>query len=153
MSTNHIIDQPHTPIRSNQGRATTAEPTLAIPPGYRRAIRFGANWTLSISPYMILYFIMVLAIGAGDSGSIEQTLEFAGRSPAAFGATVLLDGLFHVLFFVTATTLFAVLRLRWPVRASLILVCGAWQMLIGFTKGLSSFLIFTSLGAAYVTGK
>jgi len=39
---------------------------------------------------------------------------------------------------------------RWPVRASLILVCGAWQMLIGFTKGLSSLLMFTSLGTAYI---
>jgi len=152
MSTNQVIDQPRTPSLSNQTQTLTTEPTLAIPPGYRGAVRFGANWTLIISPYMILYFIIVLIIGLGDSAGIEQILEFAGTAPAAFGATVLLDGLFHVLFFLTAATLFAVLRLRWPVRASLIMVCGVWQMLMGFTKGFSSFLIFTSLGAAYVAG-
>jgi hypothetical protein len=133
-------------------QAGATESIIEIPPGYRRAIRLGANWTLIISPYMILYFILVLAIGMGDAGTISQALEFAGTSPLAFGATVLLDGLFHVLFFGTVATLVAFFRVRWPMRASLLLVCGAWQMIIGFAKGLSSFLIFTSLGAAYVAG-
>jgi hypothetical protein len=79
-------------------------------------------------------------------------LEIAGTMPAVLGATVLLDGLFHVLFFVTVATLYAVLRVRWPVRASLLLVCGAWQMLMGATKAYSSLFTFTSLGAAYVAG-
>ena len=127
---------------------------IEIPPGYHRAIRFGANWTMITSPYLLLYFIAIAVSGGADSlsGDIGKTLEMAGKSPAVFGATVLLDGLFHVLFFVTAVTLFAALRLRWPVRASLILVVGAWQMIIGFTKGLSSLYTFTSLGAAYVAG-
>ena len=101
---------------------------IEIPPGYHRAIRFGANWTMITSPYLLLYFIAIAVSGGADSlsGDIGKTLEMAGKSPAVFGATVLLDGLFHVLFFVTAVTLFAALRLRWPVRASLILVVGAW---------------------------
>ena len=129
-----------------------SESLIEIPPGYQRGIRFGANWTLFISPYLILYFIMVIAIEGASSDDIGQTLELAGKSPVAFGATVLLDGLFHVLFFVTVVTLFTALRLNWPVRASLILVCGAWQMLMGFTKALSSLLTFTQLGAAYIAG-
>ena len=129
-----------------------SESLIEIPPGYQQAIRFGANWTMFISPYLILYFVMVIAIGGASSDDIGQTLEFAGKSPVAFGATVLLDGLFHVLFFVTVVTLFATIRLTWPVRASLILVCGAWQMLMGFTKALSSLMTFTQLGAAYIAG-
>ena len=135
----------------------TPESIIEIPQGYHRAIRFGANWTLVTSPYLILFFIAIFAMGGAESvsGEIGQTLEIAGKSPAVFGATVLLDNLFHVLFFITAVTLFAVLRLRWPVRASLILVSvvsGAWQMMAGVTKGLSSLFTFTSLGAAYVAG-
>jgi hypothetical protein len=153
MSTDQVIEQPRTStLFSEERQATTTASSLDIPSGYHRAIRFGANWTLITSPYMILYLIVVLAIGLNDSSSIRQMLDFAGRSPVAFGATVLLDGLSHVLFFVTFVTLFAVIRLRWPVRASLIMVAGAWQMIIGFTKALSSFITFTSLGAAYVAG-
>lgn len=132
----------------------TAESIIEIPPGYHRWIRLGANWTLITSPYLLLYFILFLAIGGESSisGEIAQTLEIAGKQPVVFGATVLLDGLFHVVFFVTVVTLFAAFRLRWPVRASLLLVAGAWQMIMGFTKGLSSLYTFTSLGDAYVAG-
>jgi len=153
MSANHIIDQSNTPTCFSQERqAMTTTASLPIPPGYQRAIQFGANWTLITSPYLILYFVIVLMIGLGDSEGIGKTLAFAGTSPIAFGTTVLLDGLFHVLFMVTAVTLFAVLRVRWPVRASLILVGGTWQMLMGFTKTLSTLYTFTSLGAAYLAG-
>jgi len=130
------------------------EPTLQIPPGYERWIRYGANWTLLISPYLILYFVLIIAIGGASIGStnIRATLELAGKSPFVFGTTVMLDGFFHVLFFPTVVTLFSALRLRWPVRASLLLVFGTWQMLMGFTKALSSWFTFTHLGAAYVSG-
>jgi hypothetical protein len=80
-------------------------------------------------------------------------LRFAGESPLEFGAIVVLDGLFHVLFFVTVVTLFAALRSRWPVRGSLLLVFGAWQMVVGFTKAPSTWFTFTHLGAAYVGGE
>ena len=36
----------------------TTESNFQIPSGYERGIRFGANWTRIISPYMILYFIL-----------------------------------------------------------------------------------------------
>ena len=35
-------------------------------------------------------------------------------------------------------------------QASLILVCGTWQMLLGFTKGMISSFVFPSLGSAYL---
>ncbi len=124
-----------------------------IPPGYERAVRFGANWTMIISPYMIIYFILFIVLdGAKSSENITTMLEFAGNSPFAYKAIVLLDGLFHALIFVTIVALFASLREAFPVRASLILVCGTWQMLMGFTKGLISSITFTQLGSAYITG-
>src|SRR5918911_2275566 len=106
------------------------EPLLEIPPGYERWIRHGTEWTMLISPYLILYFALVFAVGGASIGSssVGATLQFAGRSPLAFGAIVVLDGLFHVLFFATVVTLYAAVRSRWPVRASLLLVFGAWQM-------------------------
>ena len=133
---------------------TSPEPLLEIPPGYERWIRYGANWTQLISPYMILYVALIFLIGGASIGSADMgaTLELAGKFPLVFGTTVMLDGLFHILVFVTAVTLFATLRQRWPVRASLLLVFGTWQMLMGFTKGLSSWFTFTHLGAAYVAG-
>jgi hypothetical protein len=104
-----------------------------------------------LSPYMVLYFILIVLLEGGDnSGDLAAELSFAGDSPAAFQAIAVLDGLFHVLFFITTVTLFAMLRAAYPVRASLLLVCGAWQMLLGFTKGLFSAYTYTSLGSAYI---
>lgn len=130
----------------------TIEANFQIPSGYERGIRFGANWTMIISPYMILYFLLIILIGdVSASGDVNAELTFAGNSPVANKVIAILDGMFHVLFFITTVTLFAALRLAWPVRASLILVCGAWQMLMGFTKGLFSSFTFTQLGSAYLT--
>ena len=130
------------------------DPLLEVPPGYERWIRHGAEWTMLLSPYLMLYFVLVFALGGASIGSssVGATLQFAGSSPLEFGAIVVLDGLFHVLFFATVVTLFAALRSRWPVRASLLLVFGAWQMVVGLTKALSSWFTFTHLGAAYVGG-
>lgn len=125
---------------------------IMIPSGYERGIRFGANWTMIISTYMILYFVLIIILEGGDSsGDLAAELTFAGTSSLAYKTIAILDGLFHALFFVTTVTLFAILRLTYPVRASLILVCGAWQMLMGFTKGLFSSFTYTSLGSAYLT--
>jgi hypothetical protein len=130
------------------------ESAFRVPSGYERGVRFGANWTMIISPYMILYFILIIVLG-GESGSGDVTAEltFAGNSPIAFKAIAILDGLFHALFFITTVTLFAILRSTFPVRASLILVCGAWQMLMGYTKGMFSSYTFTGLGSAYITAE
>lgn len=126
--------------------------TFQIPSGYERGIRFGANWTMAISPYLILYIILVFALNnPNDSGNIVTTLEFAGRSPTAYKAVVLLDGLFHALSFVMVVSLYAMLREAFPIRASLIMVFGAWQMIVGYTKGLISSYVFTQLGSAYLT--
>lgn len=129
------------------------ESNFRIPSGYERWVRFGANWTMIISPYLILYLILTIALKyENDPTSALITLEFAGNSPIAYKALVLLDGLSHVLAFVTMVTLFMALRRAYPVQASLILVFGAWQMFIGFTKGLYSSHVFTQLGSMYLTG-
>ena len=132
--------------------STSDHPRFQIPAGYERWIRLGATWTMIISPYMILYFIMVFALGRGgdDTNNFATLLESAGRSPTPYIATVFLDGLFHALAFVTFVTLFAMLRVDFPVQANLILVCGAWQMLMGFTKGLIASYVFPRLGIAYI---
>src|SRR5262245_53638442 len=124
-----------------------------IPSRYERGVRFGANWTMVTSPYLILYVILVFSVSnPNDSGIMPATLEFAGGSPIAYRALTLLDGLSHVLGFVTLVTIYAILREAFPVRASLIVVGSAWQMLIGFTKGLMASNVFTQLGSAYLAG-
>lgn len=44
-----------------------------------------------ISPYSILYLIVIFAVGfaSGTAGDMGQTLEFAGKSPVAYGTAVL----------------------------------------------------------------
>src|SRR5215216_2398734 len=131
--------------------STSDDAHFRIPSGYERWVRFGAKWTMIISPYLILYFIMVIVLGTvDDSNNMAGTLEFAGKSPIPYIAVVFLDGLFHALAFVTFMTLFTALRLNFPVQANLILVCGAWQMLMGFTKGLIASFVFPRLGIAYL---
>jgi hypothetical protein len=125
-------------------------PNVDVEAGYRKAVRFGGLWSMIISPYLILYFGLIIALGQANNATVSQELEFAGRNPFGFGINVFLDGFFHVLFFVTVTALFIVLRKRWPVMAALILVFGAWQMFIGFTKALNSFIALTTLGNAYL---
>ena len=51
---------------------------------------------------MILYFIMVIALGGGgdDSNNFSTLLESAGKAPIPYIAVVFLDGLFHGLAFV-----------------------------------------------------
>src|SRR6266540_3152169 len=131
--------------------STSDDSRFRISSGYERWVRFGANWTMIISPYLILYFIMVIALGSGDdSNNMDALLKSAGTSPTSYIAIVFLDGLFHALVFVTFVALFASLRESFPVQANLILVCGAWQMLMGFTKGLIASFVFTRLGTAYL---
>jgi len=140
-----------TDVRALQVKSTSNDLHFQIPPGYERWVRLGATWTMIISPYLILYFIMVIVLGAVDNANnMGGTLEFAGKSPVPYIATVFLDGLFHALAFITFVTLFTALRLTFPVQANLILVCGAWQMLIGFTKGLIASYVFPRLGMAYL---
>src|SRR6266496_6430823 len=140
-----------TDVRALQVKSTSNDLHFQIPPGYERWVRLGATWTMIISPYLILYFIMVIVLGAVDNANnMGGTLEFAGKTPVPYIAVVFLDGLFHALAFVTFVTLFAVLRLTFPVQANLILVCGTWQMLMGFTKGLIAYYVFPRLGMAYL---
>jgi len=142
-----------TDIATLHAESSRDDSHFQTPFGYERWVRFGANWTMIISPYMILYFILVIALGGGrdDSNNFATLLESAGKSPIPYIAVVFLDGLFHALAFVTFVTLFTVLRVTFPVQANLILVCGAWQMLMGFTKGLIASYVFPRLGMAYLT--
>ena len=141
-----------TDIATLHAKSTSDDLHFQIPFGYERWARFGANWTMVISPYMILYFILVIALGGGgdDTSNFATLLESAGKSPIPYIAVVFLDGLFHALAFITFLTLFTVLRVNFPVQANLILVCGTWQMLMGFTKGLIASYVFPRLGMAYL---
>src|SRR6266498_852172 len=143
-----------TDIATLHVESTSDDSHFQLPSGYERWVHFGANWTMVISPYLTLYFIMVIALGAGgdNSNNMDALLKTAGSSPISYIAVVFLDGLFHALVFITFVALFASLRESFPVQANLILVCGAWQMLMGFTKGLISSITFTQLGSAYITG-
>ena len=104
--------------------------------------------------YLVFSAAAIFVVGGSPVllGDIPAMLELAGRTPTAFGAAVLLDGTFHILFLVSAVTLYMALKGSWPVRSAIILGCGFWQMIVGFTKGLSSFFMFTPLGSAYVAG-
>jgi hypothetical protein len=142
-----------TTIATLHVESSSEDSHFRIPSGYERWVRFGANWTMIISPYLILYFMLMIASGGGgdDSNNFATLLESAGKSPIPYITVVFLDGLFHTLALVTFATLFAVLRVNFPVQVNLILVCGAWQMLMDFTKGLISSYVFPQLGLAYLT--
>jgi hypothetical protein len=141
-----------TDIATLHAESSLDDSHFQVPFGYERWVRFGANWTMIISQYMILYFIMVIMFGTlDDSNNMAGTLEFAGKSPIPYIAVVFLDGLFHALAFITFLTLFTMLRVTFPVQANLILVCGVWQMLMGFTKGMIASYVFPRLGMAYLT--
>ena len=130
----------------------TKEPDRVWEPNYETSIRFGANWTLLSSAYLIVVGVVLIAAGGFEmlTGEIEPWLQIAGNRPVFFAAGVLLDGLFHAVFFVTVVTLYTFMRERMPIRAILLLVFGAWQMILGLTKGFSSLLTFAALGEAYV---
>ncbi len=129
---------------------------LQIPPGSGRGIRFGAIWTMAVTaPYFLLFvvvsLVIVLLTGVQPPREFGSAgLEFAGKFPAAVVVGQLVEGLQHVVLFVSFVTLFAALRRRWPVRASLILVFGAAQMIVGTTKVMIVQLMFIRLGDAYV---
>ena len=139
-----------TDVAALQVDSTANNLDFRIPPGYERWVRLGATWTVIISPYLILYFIFVIAFGGDNSSNMPTLLESAGGSPISYIAVVFLDGLFHALAFITFLTLFTALRVTFPVQANLFLVCGAWQMLMGFTKGLIASYVFPRLGMAYL---
>jgi hypothetical protein len=144
-----------TDIATIHVESTSDDSRFRIPSGYERWVRFGANWTIVISPYLILYTIMVFVLGGGgdDTNNFANLLDTVGHSPIPFIAVVFLDGLFHALAFITFLTLFTVLRVAFPVQASLILLCGVWQMLMGFTKGLIASYVFPRLGMIYLTAE
>jgi hypothetical protein len=78
-------------------------------------------------------------------------LEQAGRYPSLLTIPSLVDGATHVFAFVSALTVFAVVRARWPVRSALLLVLAALQMAFGMDKAVTTSYIATSLGAAYLS--
>jgi len=55
-----------TDIATLHAKSTSDDLHFQIPFGYERWARFGANWTMVISPYMILYFILVIALGEAE---------------------------------------------------------------------------------------
>jgi hypothetical protein len=58
----------------------TTEPVIEIPPGYQRAIRFGTNWTLITSPYLLPYSILLLAIGGLVCARAHFNARYSGNA-------------------------------------------------------------------------
>lgn len=121
---------------------------------YQRALRFGTRWTVLTSPYLILSVVAIYLLGGLPvvMNDIPRLLEFAGTSHFVFSVIVMLDAIFHAMFFITAVTLYAIWRQTMPLCASLIIVGGAWQMVIGMTKGLTTIYTLSPLGTAYLAG-
>ncbi|HEX6554325.1 MAG TPA: hypothetical protein VF026_16285 [Ktedonobacteraceae bacterium] len=122
-----------------------------------RALRLAAFFTMTVTAFYPLLFLgagfLILQL-TGDFGipdlSTRAGLAYAGRFPTAATIGSLADGFSHVAFFVTFVAVFAVLRRSFPVRATLIVVGAAWQLVVGFTKALTSVYIITSLGTLYL---
>ena len=122
-----------------------------------RALRLAAFFTIAVTAfYPLLFlgagFLLLQLTGNFPIADLSTTagLAYAGRFPTAATIGSLADGFSHVVFFVTFVAVFAVLRRRWPVRATLIVVGAAWQLVVGFTKALTSVYIITSLGSLYL---
>ena len=122
-----------------------------------RAVRIAAYFTMAVTAFYPLLFIgagFLTILLTGDIGipdlSTRAGLAYAGRFPTAVTIGSLADGFSHVVFFVTFVAVFAVLRRSFPVRATLILVCAAWQLVVGVSKALTSVYIITSLGTLYL---
>ena len=122
-----------------------------------RALRIAAFFTMAVTAFYPLLFLgtgFLLLQLTGNFPiadlSTRAGLAYAGQFPTAVMIGSLADGFSHVVFFVTFVAVFAVLRRRWPVRATLIVVGAAWQMVVGLTKALTSAYIITSLGSLYL---
>jgi hypothetical protein len=122
-----------------------------------RALRITAFFTMVVTAFYPLLFLgagfLTIRL-TGDIGipdlSTRAGLAYAGRFPTAVMIGCLADGFSHVTFFVTFVAVFAVLRSRWPVQATLVVVGAVWQLVVGFSKALTSVYIATSLGALYL---
>ena len=119
-----------------------------------RALRIAAYFTMIVTTLYPLLFIGTGFLFLQLTGnfpipdlSTRAGMAYAGRFPTVATLGCLADGFSHVVFFVTFVAVFAVLRRRWPVRATLIVVGAAWQLVVGLTKALTSVYIITSLGS------
>lgn len=122
-----------------------------------RALRIAAFFTMAVTAFYPLLFIGVGFLFLQLTGnfplpdlSTRAGLAYAGQFPTATIIGSLADGFSHVVFFVTFVAVFAVLRRGFPVRATLIVVAAAWQLVVGVTKALTSAYIIPSLGTLYL---
>src|SRR5437588_3772236 len=122
-----------------------------------RALRIAAFFTMAVTAFYPLLFLgtgflslLITGVFAIPDLSTRAGLAYAGQFPTAVMIGCLADGFSHVAFFVTFVAVFAVLRSRWPVLATLVVVAAAWQGVVGFTKALTSVYIATSLGTLYL---
>jgi hypothetical protein len=121
------------------------------------ALRIAAIFTMAVTgPYAVL-FLFALFLSIVITGNVffpdlatSAGLNYAGRYPIAVLIGYISDPLEQVAIFVSFVAIFAVLRKHWPIWAHLILIIGASQMILGLTKGFTSFYMATSLGASYL---
>ena len=122
-----------------------------------RGLRIAAIFTMAVTgPYAVLFLIaLFLSVALTGNAFYSDLTTSAGLDYAAHFSTAVLIGyigesLEQVALFVSFVAVFAVLRKRWPVWAHLLLIVGAWQMILGLTKALTSVYMVTSLGASYL---
>jgi len=147
MSTMHTS---HTTITGSSDRPVAQQKVS-------RALRIAALFTMAVTgPYAVL-FLVPLFLSVAITGNAffpdlatSAGLDYAGRFPTAVLIGYIGESLDAVAIFVSFVAVFAVLKKRWPVWAHLILIIGAWQMILGLTKALTSFYMVTSLGASYL---
>ncbi len=140
----------HTTITSSPDKPATQQKAS-------HALRIAAIFTMAVTgPYAVL-FLVALFLSIGITGNAffpdlttSAGLDYAGRFPVAVLIGYIGDPLEQVAIFVSFAAVFAVLQKRWPVWAHLLLILGAWQMILGLTKALTSVDMATSLGASYL---
>ena len=122
-------------------------------PGLRNAGIF----TMAVTGPFAILFLIALFLSLAITGNVfipdlatSAGLNYAGHFPTAVIIGYIGDPLEQVAIFVTFVAVFAVLRKRWPVWAHLLLIVGAWQMILGLTKAFTSVYMATSLGASYL---
>ena len=120
-------------------------------------LRNAGIFTMAVTGPFAILFLIALFLSVALTGNAffpdlatSAGLDYAGRFPTAVLIGYIGESLVQVAIFVSFVAVFAVLRNRWPVWAHLLLIVGAWQMILGLTKALTSVYMVTSLGASYL---
>jgi len=166
MQTNRIVieslslQETQTTMSATHTTHTTITGSSDSPAAQQNAshgLRIAGIFTMAVTgPYAIL-FLIALFLSVALTGNAffpdlttSAGLDYAGHFPTAVLIGYIGESLEQVALFVSFVAVFAVLRKRWPVWAHLLLIVGAWQMILGLTKSFTSVYMVNSLGASYL---